>query len=330
MVITIPEDFPKMPIVVPTDYPQNGATGKGNLMPGAVVSKTAFKTVKAAFDYPPFKTMMLEVWKDQVITFQKSDYKGDKHSAKDFVSAVLEYPKVLFETDFMDVDTREHFKGVKILKLPFPKMVVVVGEETVEGEGLTFFYSFVVCQAGDFVRMVVPLIDNKTAQAYIMDVPLLYVETPTGEPNLGMALSPEQRSWVTQNQLNILSEYVGYVIYMMTMNPTAVQASISIPTKEEIEKNKKRIGKNKKPLIEFKLITIDGKKPDPIKAPPAGTHASPKQHWRRGHWRNYASGKSVFIDPMLVGDEKNGKIIKDYAVGLYDDAKNKRVPQGFQ
>jgi hypothetical protein len=39
----------------------------------------------------------------------------------------------------------------------------------------------------------------------------------------------------------------------------------------------------------------------------------------------------VFIDPMLVGDEKNGKIVKDYAVGLYDDAKNKRVQrQGIQ
>jgi hypothetical protein len=27
-----------------------------------------------------------------------------------------------------------------------------------------------------------------------------------------------------------------------------------------------------------------------------------------------ASGKRVFVKPMLVGDEKNGKIIKDYIV----------------
>lgn len=330
MAIVVPEGYPKKPIVVPADYTGFGATGKGGLVPGSVVSKTGYKTVKAAFDYPPVKAMMLDVWKSQVLTFQKSGYKGDKHSAKDFVSAVLEYPKVLFEADFMDVDTREHFKDVKTLKLPFPKMVVVVGEEPVEGEGLKFFYSFAVCQAGDYVRMVVPLVDQETHEVYIMDVPLLYVETPTGAPHMAMSIPSEQRSWVTQNQLNILSEYVGYVIYMMTMNPTAVQANISIPTKEEIEKNKKRIAKNKKPLVEFKLITIDGKKPDPLRAPPVGTHASPKQHWRRGHWRHYASGKTVFIDPMLVGDEKNGKIVKDYAVGLYDDAKNKRVQQGLQ
>jgi hypothetical protein len=31
------------------------------------------------------------------------------------------------------------------------------------------------------------------------------------------------------------------------------------------------------------------------------------------------SGKKVWIDPMLVGDEENGKIIKDYAVGNYKE-----------
>ena len=330
MPIVVPEDYPKMPIVVPDDYPQHGATGKGNLVPGSISSNKGYGTVKAAFDFPPLKAMMLDLWKNQVITFQKKGYKGEKHSAKDFVSAVLEYPKILLEGDFRHAHTTEHFKGVKTLKLPFPKMVVVVGEEYTEGKGLTYFYSFVVCQEGNHVRIILPLVDQKTFEVYVMDVPLLYVETPTGEPHLGMAILPEQRSWITQNQLNLISDYVCEVIYMMTMNPTAVQANVSIPTKEEIEKNKKRITKNKKPLIEFKLITIDGKKPDPLKAPPLGTHASPKQHWRRGHWRNYASGKSVFIDPMLVGDEKNGKIIKDYAVGLYDDAKNKRVQQGLQ
>jgi len=330
MTIVVPEGYPKMPIVVSEDTPQTGATGKGKLIPGAIVTKAGFETVKAAFDHHAFKSMMLDLWKSQINTFQKSRYKGYKHSAKDFVSAVLEYPKILFEADFWHLDTTQHFKDVKALKLPFPKMVVVVGEAVNEKEKLEFFYSFVVCQDGNSVRIVLPLSDQKTGETYVMDVPLFYVETPTGRPHLAMGIPPEQRPWVTQTQMNLVSQYVIQVIYMMTMNPTAVQANISIPTKEEIEKNKKRINKNKKPLIEFKLITIDGKKPDPLRAPPVGTHASPKQHWRRGHWRNYASGKSVFIDPMLVGDEKNGKIIKDYAVGLYDDAKNKRVQQGLQ
>jgi hypothetical protein len=34
------------------------------------------------------------------------------------------------------------------------------------------------------------------------------------------------------------------------------------------------------------------------------------------------SGKKVWVDPMLVGDEKNGKIIKDYAVGKYEETKH--------
>jgi hypothetical protein len=82
---------------------------------------------------------------------------------------------------------------------------------------------------------------------------------------------------------------------------------------EEIQVNKKKLSKRKSPTIEFRLIKIDGYKPQ-LPTLPQGTHASPRQHWRRGHWRNLASGKRVFVKPMLVGDEKNGKIIKDYIV----------------
>jgi len=43
-----------------------------------------------------------------------------------------------------------------------------------------------------------------------------------------------------------------------------------------------------------------------IGGPPAGTHASPKMHWRRGHWRNQPVGEGrsdrrrTWIQPILV------------------------------
>jgi len=321
-----------MVMTVPEGTPQGGATGKGDTVPAAVVSNIGFKTVKEAFEYPPFKSLILDLWKRQAKDLQKGGYLGEKRSGNDVVSALLEYPKILLESeDFAGKNIIGTFKEVQTLKLPFPKMVVVVGEEYGGGEGLNFFYTFIACQDGDnCVRVILPLSNPKTNALYVMEVPMYYVETPTGVPRIGMFITDEQKSWTTQKQLDLITMYLCEVIYMMTLNPATAQAFVSIPTKDEIDKNKKRVRKDKKPLIEFKLITIDGKKPDPIKAPPAGTHASPKQHWRRGHWRHYASGKTVFIDPMLVGDEKNGKIIKDYAIGLYDDAKNKRVQQGLQ
>jgi hypothetical protein len=321
-------------------------TGAANLMPGGILSSKGYKTLKEAFQDPPFKSIMLEYWKGQVETVRDRSYNGSKYAGDILSSAILEHPKILLEhEDFAKTSITPHFKEVQALRLPFPKMVVVFAAPyditplipekdrmtTEYGEGhLRHFSSLYACQTGEYVTMIVPMVDRTGEKASLVEVHLVYGETETGSAKVVVAVPPEQKSWIDQGEVNAAVRYISEAIYMMTLNPATAQVCVSIPTKEEIEKNKKRINKNKKPLIEFKLITIDGKKPDPIKAPPAGTHASPKQHWRRGHWRHYASGKTVFIDPMLVGDEKNGKIVKDYAVGLYDDAKNKRVQQGLR
>ena len=333
-------------MIVPEDHPKAIMTGSAKFVFGGIISSKGFKTVKDAFQEPSLKSMMLTYWRDQIATVQNGIYGGSKHAGDILTSALLEHPKILLEhEDFADVKINPLFKEVQALKLPFPKMVVVVGTPydvnrlipekdrsgTEYGDGkLRHFSSFCVKQSGDYVNIVVPLVDRKVMKSFLLEINMTYGETPTGMPKIVIDVPVEQRAWIFQDDMRMVVRYVTEAIYMMTLNPATAQACVSIPTKDEIDKNKKRVNKNKKPMIEFKLITIDGKKPDPIKAPPLGTHASPKQHWRRGHWRQYASGKTVFIDPMLVGDEKNGKIVKDYAVGLYDDAKNKRVQQGLQ
>lgn len=54
--------------------------------------------------------------------------------------------------------------------------------------------------------------------------------------------------------------------------------------------------------------------PGYIYIPKGGTHASPRWHMRRGHWRNYKSGKRVWVEQMEVGDKSKGVIVKDYVV----------------
>jgi len=58
---------------------------------------------------------------------------------------------------------------------------------------------------------------------------------------------------------------------------------------------------------------------DPARLPAAselqgGTHASPRWHLRRGHWRQLADGRRVFVRQCEVGDPTRGGIVKDYAV----------------
>ncbi|KGJ23618.1 hypothetical protein [Paracoccus sanguinis] len=48
--------------------------------------------------------------------------------------------------------------------------------------------------------------------------------------------------------------------------------------------------------------------------PQGGSHASPRWHLRRGHWRQLADGRRVFVRQCEVGDPTRGGVVKDYTV----------------
>jgi hypothetical protein len=47
-----------------------------------------------------------------------------------------------------------------------------------------------------------------------------------------------------------------------------------------------------------------------------GSHASPRWHIRRGHWRMLQSGRCVFVRECQVGDQARGAVLKDYRIDL--------------
>jgi hypothetical protein len=61
-------------------------------------------------------------------------------------------------------------------------------------------------------------------------------------------------------------------------------------------------------------ITIDPARLREKIAPQGGTHASPRWHIRRGHWRQLADGRRVFVRQCQVGDPEQGGVVKDYIV----------------
>lgn len=77
--------------------------------------------------------------------------------------------------------------------------------------------------------------------------------------------------------------------------------------------NSKRKAKGKPPaLFDWRTVVI-APPPEPV-PPKGGTHASPRLHDRRGHWRNHPSGKQVWVKACKVGDAAKGVIFKDYEV----------------
>lgn len=69
-----------------------------------------------------------------------------------------------------------------------------------------------------------------------------------------------------------------------------------------------------KPAISFDWTTVEiGPKQEKAE-PQGGTHASPRLHDRRGHWRKHPSGKQVWVKPCKVGDSTLGVVFHDYKI----------------
>lgn len=66
----------------------------------------------------------------------------------------------------------------------------------------------------------------------------------------------------------------------------------------------------------WRTVEIDLLRIRATKAETGGSHASPRWHIRRGHWRSLADGRRVFVRACEVGDATRGGVVKDYHVGV--------------
>ncbi len=78
---------------------------------------------------------------------------------------------------------------------------------------------------------------------------------------------------------------------------------------------RKRAAKGKRPLFAWHTVTIGATPKVAIATSDvAGTHASPRAHDRRGHWRTYPSGKRGWVKHCRVGNPADGVVFKDYRI----------------
>jgi len=84
--------------------------------------------------------------------------------------------------------------------------------------------------------------------------------------------------------------------------------------RKQLKSNGKRIKKGKLPFYETKMLVINTGETKPgQQGSSSGTHASPRQHLRRGHIRRLSSG-NIWVNSCVVGDPSKGKISKSYEV----------------
>ncbi|MFN4014753.1 MAG: hypothetical protein ACK4JB_05435 [Reyranella sp.] len=64
----------------------------------------------------------------------------------------------------------------------------------------------------------------------------------------------------------------------------------------------------------FRTVNIDLAQVRAATPRGGGSHASPRWHIRRGHWRGLPDGRRVFVRACEVGDVARGGVVKDYRI----------------
>lgn len=113
---------------------------------------------------------------------------------------------------------------------------------------------------------------------------------------------------VTSEQLRVALVNVAYCARLLDQGRSGCAIDA-----QRCHLNTARAKKGKGPLkFTWHTVTI-GPRHEP-QGSKGGTHASPRLHDRRGHWRNTPSGKRVWVKDCKVGSPSKGIVFKDYKI----------------
>lgn len=127
----------------------------------------------------------------------------------------------------------------------------------------------------------------------------------------GLTLEHNRRDVIASVGSIMIKESMSLFQFSVAMSCSNVSTEIKKAPKFT---NQRRVAKGKMPLYEYHLLTVDVRDRDERGEAQGGTHASPRQHLRRGHVRRYKTGLTIWINEMVVSRTAEGRIDKDYRV----------------
>jgi len=294
---------------------------------GRIAAGVTYPSIRKALEDKTIKDGFAKLIGDVCYHIKNKNHIGMAGAGEEVTNALLKYPKIALERNFEPPPDYENiFLEEGAIKLPFPKIVIIVGQyempdRILKNDGnssVNRLAYYIVSQDNNGIIIHAIAAETPDDPLHIVSTEVTVMPDESGKLIFLQGMQQGQYDWLDTNTRRYIVMEVMHAIYMMTYHTGEVY--ISAPTPRDITVNEKKVRKGKKPLIEFRLISITAQKRD-LPSIPQGTHASPRQHWRRGHWRTYKSGLRSWVEPMLVGDEKNGKIVKDYVIGHYEEDK---------
>lgn len=106
------------------------------------------------------------------------------------------------------------------------------------------------------------------------------------------------------------SPTTGHMAFVASFLKLLRSAPMTGYTASKRANHAKKIRQGKPPQYDWKTIVIEASKQKGEDQ--GGTHASPRWHERRGHWRKVASGKIVWVKNCEVGNKNLGAVFHDY------------------
>jgi hypothetical protein len=180
-------------------------------------------------------------------------------------------------------------------KLPFPQMAIV----TVDDQKTKIL--LMLKQQGDYVGVLGYALTNK---GYGKIKPFVYKVI---DGQIGVKLV-DGKPFDYRKEENVTA-----AIAIISQFLKSLRTQIEGYTPIKRANHDKKIRQGKTPLFDWTTVII---KPGAAKSEhQSGTHASPRLHDRRGHWRHIKkTDKRVWVRNCKVGDAAKGAIFHDYKV----------------
>jgi hypothetical protein len=161
-------------------------------------------------------------------------------------------------------------------------------------------------EQGDFMLSVLAELTATVVTGWIMK--------PTGHKALGSFLfaehNGEPKVGEVDKPIDPQDQSMMCALVAMFYASLDMKVEAHVPTAKDTFTNRRKIKEGKLPTYDWNTVVIEPSKPK--QEHQGGTHASPRRHQARGHWRTYKSGKRGWVKECWRGDASKGAVFKDY------------------
>lgn len=213
------------------------------------------------------------------------------------------------QLDALDVLTFDEFEAGHI-RLPHAAVMFEVGNDS---PAVTHSVAWCWASAGT-INGLLFLRKSRRLWTYPQAMASLDLETGWWEYELNPEVAESSRQSVSTGLGGVICR--GCVALGLTE-----PATLRIPTAKRKRLERQGVGG-----FEYRIVDVP-EPPKPRAVPQGGTHASPRWHLRRGHWRRVGE-RRVWVTECEVGDAARGVVVKDYEVAAREGGERTQKRPG--